>query len=59
VIYTPATNVTFTGNAGSACFIVISLTMTYTGNSTMSGNEAACQAVGVTGPTVMNVTLAE
>jgi len=59
VFYTPATNVTFTGNAGSACFIVISLTMTYTGNSTMSGNEAACQAVGVTGPTVMNVTLAE
>jgi Flp pilus assembly protein TadG len=59
VLYTPATNVTFTGNAGSACFLVISLTMTYTGNSTMSGNESACQALGVTGPTVMNVSLTE
>jgi hypothetical protein len=58
-MYTPATNVTFSGNAGSTCFIVISLTMTYIGNSTMSGNQASCQAVGVTGPTVMNVTLAE
>jgi hypothetical protein len=57
--YTPATNVTFTGNAGSTCFIVISLTMTYTGNSTMSGNQASCQAVGVTGPTVMNIALTE
>ena len=58
-MYTPVTNVTFTGNAGSTCFIVISLTMTYTGNSTMSGNEASCQAVGVTGPTVMNISLTE
>jgi hypothetical protein len=38
---------------------VISLTMTYIGNSTMSGNQAACQAVGVTGPTVMNISLTE
>lgn len=59
VLYTPATNVTFTGNANSTCFLVISLTMTYTGNSTMSGNEAACQAVGVSGPTVMNISLTE
>ena len=59
VMYAPATNVTFTGNAGSTCFLVISLTMTYTGNSTMSGNEAACQAVGVSGPTVMNISLTE
>jgi len=58
-MYTPKTNVTFSGNAGSTCFIVISLTMTYTGNSTMSGNQAACAAVGVTGPTVMNISLTE
>jgi hypothetical protein len=59
VMYTPATNVTFSGNANSTCFLVISLRMTYTGDSTMSGNEAACKAVGVTGPTVMNVSLME
>ena len=59
VMYTPVTNVTFIGNAGSTCFLVISLTMTYTGDSTMSGNETACQAVGVTGPTVMNISLTE
>jgi hypothetical protein len=58
-MYTPKTNVTFSGTAGSTCFIVISLTMTYTGNSTMSGNQAACAAVGVTGPTVMNISLTE
>src|SRR5499427_6838314 len=52
-MYTPKTNVTFSGNAGSTCFIVISLTMTYTGDSTMAGNQSNCQAVGVTGPTVM------
>jgi hypothetical protein len=58
-MYIPVTNVKFSGNANSTCFIVISLTMTYTGNSTMAGNQANCQAVGVTGPTVMNVSLAE
>jgi Flp pilus assembly protein TadG len=58
-MYTPKTNVTFSGNAGSTCFIVISLTMTYTGDSTMAGNQANCQAVGVTGPTVMNIALTE
>jgi hypothetical protein len=58
-MYTPVTNVKFSGNANSTCFIVISLTMTYTGNSTMSGNQAACQAVGVTGPTVMKTSLTE
>jgi hypothetical protein len=58
-MYTPATNVTFTGNAGSTCFIVISLTVTYGGDSTMAGNQANCQAVGVTGPTVMNIALTE
>jgi hypothetical protein len=58
-MYTPVTNVTFSGNAGSTCFIVISLTMTYTGDSTMAGNQTNCQAVGVTGPTVMNISLTE
>ena len=58
-LYIPATNMTFSGNANSTCFIVISLTMSYQGNSTMSGSQAACQAVGVTGPTVMNISLTE
>jgi len=58
-MYTPKTNVKFSGNAGSTCFIVISLTMTYTGDSTMAGDQASCQAVGVTGPTVMNIALTE
>jgi putative Flp pilus-assembly TadE/G-like protein len=58
-MYTPATNVTFSGNAGSTCFLAISLTMAYNGNSTMSGDEANCQAIGVTGPTVMNIALTE
>jgi Flp pilus assembly protein TadG len=58
-MYTPATNVKFSGNAGSTCFIVISLTMTYTGDSTMAGDQTNCQAVGVTGPTVMNISLTE
>jgi Flp pilus assembly protein TadG len=58
-MYTPKTNVTFTGNAGSTCFLVIALTVTFTGNSTMAGNQSACQAVGVTGPTVTNVALTE
>jgi Flp pilus assembly protein TadG len=58
-MYTPATNVSFSGNAGSTCFLVISLTVTYTGDSTMSGNQASCQAVGVTGPIVMNIALTE
>ena len=58
-MYTPSTNVTFTGNAGSTCFIVIALTMTYTGNSTMAGNQTSCQAVGVTGPAVTNIALTE
>jgi hypothetical protein len=58
-MYTPKTNVTFTGNAGSTCFIVIALTITFTGDSTMAGNQTACQAVGVTGPTVTNIALTE
>jgi hypothetical protein len=58
-MYTPATNVKFSGNANSACFILISLTMTYTGDSTMAGNQSNCQAVGVAGPTVMNISLTE
>jgi hypothetical protein len=58
-MYTPATNITFTGNAGSTCFIVITLTMTYTGNSTMAANQTACSAVGVTAPRVLNIALTE
>jgi Flp pilus assembly protein TadG len=58
-MYTPATNVKFTGNANSTCFIVISLTMTYIGNSTMSGNSSACTAVGVSAPTVLNIALTQ
>ena len=59
-MYTPKTNVTFTGNSNtSPCFLVISLTMTYTGNSTMNGSQAACSAVRVTGPTVLNIALTE
>ena len=56
-MYTPATNVKFTGNASSTCFDVISLTMTYTGNSTMSGNQANCQAAGVTAPDLFSIAL--
>jgi hypothetical protein len=58
-MYTPKTNVTFSGNAGSTCFLVIALTVTFTGNSTMAGNQTSCQAVGVTGPTVTNIALTE
>jgi hypothetical protein len=58
-MYTPETNVTFTGNANSTCFLVIALTVTFTGNSTMAANETSCKAVGVTGPTVLNIALSE
>ena len=58
-MYTPDTNVTFTGNAGSTCFLVIALTITFTGNSTMAGNQTSCQAVGATGPAVTNIALTE
>ena len=59
-MYTPVTNVKFTGNSNtSPCFLVISLTMTYIGNSTMNGTQAACSAVGVTGPTTLNIALTE
>ena len=59
VMYTKATNVTFIGNSRSTCFLVIALTITFTGDSTMAGNEAACKAVGVTGPTVLSIALSE
>lgn len=58
-LYTPKTNITFTGNANSTCFIVIALTVTYTGNSTMAGSQSACSAVGVSAPTVLNVALTQ
>lgn len=60
VVYTPATNVTFTGNNGTAtCFIVIALTITFTGNSTMAGATASCTAAGVTGPSVLKIALTQ
>jgi Flp pilus assembly protein TadG len=58
-LYTPATNVTFIGNSNSTCFLVIALTVTFTGDSTMAGNQASCKALGVTGPTVLNIALTE
>lgn len=58
-LYTPKTNVTFTGNSNSTCFIIIANTVTYTGTSTVSGSLSACQAVGVTTPTVLNVVMSE
>lgn len=58
-MYTPKTNVTFTGNSNSTCFIIIANTVTYTGTSTVSGSLSACQAVGVTTPTVLNVVMSE
>lgn len=59
VVYTPATQVTFIGNANSTCFLVIALTITFTGNSTMAGNQSACTAIGVTAPIVLNIALTE
>jgi hypothetical protein len=59
VLYTPKTNVTFTGNASSTCFLVIALTVTFTGNSTLAGNPSACSSAGVTGPIVLNITLTQ
>ena len=58
-LYTPKTNVTFQGNANSTCFIMIALTLTFSGNSTVSGNSSACSTAGVTGPTVVNIALTE
>jgi Putative Flp pilus-assembly TadE/G-like len=58
-LYTPATNVTFLGNANSTCFIVIALTIEMNGASQMSGNAAACSAAGVTPPQLFTVVLGE
>src|SRR5262249_18741775 len=59
-VYTPATNVTFTGDNGTnTCFLVISLTITFTGNSTMAGSKNSCTPVGVTGPSVLSIALTE
>ncbi len=58
-MYTPKTNVTFTGNSNSSCFIIIANTVTFTGTSTISGSLDACKAVGVTTPTVLNVVMSE
>ena len=58
-IYTPKTGITFQGNANSSCFLMIGLTLTFNGNSTLSGNETACKSAGVTGPTMLSIALAE
>jgi hypothetical protein len=58
-LYTPATNVSFQGNSSSSCFIMIALTLTFSGDSTLSGNSSACSAAGVSGPTVVNIALTE
>jgi putative Flp pilus-assembly TadE/G-like protein len=58
-LYTPTTNVSFQGNSSSSCFIMIALTLTFTGDSTLSGNSSACSSAGVSGPTVVNIALTE
>ena len=58
-LYAPATNVSFQGNSSSSCFIMIALTLTFSGDSTLSGNSSACSAAGVSGPTVVNIALTE
>jgi hypothetical protein len=61
VIYAPAKNVTFTGNStSSGCTVVIADTMTFTGtSSSISATQSACQAAGVSAPTVLSLGLAE
>lgn len=58
-LYTPATNFTFQGNSNSTCFLTIALTVTFSGDSNMSGSKAACKAAGVTGPAVTTIALTQ
>jgi hypothetical protein len=58
-IYTPAKNVTYTGNSSSSCTIVIADTMTFIGTSSMSASQTVCQAAGVSPPTVLSLGLLE
>jgi hypothetical protein len=58
-MYTPKTNVTFTGNSNSTCFIIIANTVLYTGASVVSGSLAACQALNITAPAQLNIALSE
>ena len=59
LLYTPATNLTFQGNSNSTCFLAIAQTVTFNGDSTMSGSQPACQLAGVTGPTVTSIALTQ
>ena len=58
-VYTKKTTVNFTGNSNSTCFMIIADKLNFTGNSTMSGNQAACAAVGAATPVVLSIALAE
>jgi Putative Tad-like Flp pilus-assembly len=58
-IYTPAKNVTFTGNSTSNCTVVIADTMTFIGTSSMTATQSACATAGVSAPTVLTLGLTE
>jgi Putative Flp pilus-assembly TadE/G-like len=58
-LYAPKTNVTFQGNSNSTCFIIIALTLTFNGGATLTGNQTACTAAGVTAPSVVTFALLE
>ena len=58
-VYTKETAVNFIGNSNSTCFMIIADQLNFTGNSTISGNEASCAAVGAATPVVLRIALAE
>jgi hypothetical protein len=51
--------VTFQGNSNSTCFIIIALTLTFNGGATLTGNQTACTAAGVTAPGIVTFALLE
>lgn len=55
-IYTPSTNVSYSGNTGN-CSLVVADTITYTGNTTM--DTSGCADVGATPPQVFNTAFNE
>lgn len=59
VLYSPATNVTFTGNSNSSCFLIIANTLIFTGTSTMTANLSSCKAGGIQGPQFLKISLEE
>ena len=54
-IITPATNVSYTGNSGSSCTLIVSDTIQFTGNSTMT--TTGCASAGVSTPQIYTVAL--